>query len=275
MIVESDSQRYLVGDRVADFGAYRLYLCKQENTGRQCLFQIAADIGRNGLLDRAAYLLTELKRSSDELEEEYALVRKDPKVLLNYDLGFPELVDSFICHGQGGRRVNILAFRNVEDVGRMVPIRNITEKDHRRVDLRTSAWIMGKTLKLLEFAHSQGITVGRVDGANILIEPDEHYVVLFDWSDAHTHADTIPRKTTSNEIAQAAQAIITVLGGDFKTRSFPNDGEETFVRYTDHLLRLADGSQHTAETAHEEFYELIDGLWRREFYPFTFHTLTH
>lgn len=266
MSIRSLTYRYQVGKLVAEAPAYRLYLCKQEETGRQCLLQVAANAAHNGAMERNAYFLGELKREADRLEEEYARVVRDPNKTLGYDLGFPELVDSFVCAEQGGRRINILAFRNVEDVSRMVPISNITNKDRRRVDLRTSAWIMGKALKMFAFAHSQGIVGERV----ILIEPSQHYVVFFDWSEAMAFpGGKVPETTSRKEISQAATAVINIMGGDPDTGSFPDDEGGKYRQYTDHLVGLAGGSQHNAERAHARFYELIDELWERAFHPFT------
>lgn len=214
MQIKSPDHVYRLGKLVAEAPAYRLYLCKQEGTGRECLLQVAASAVDNGTLDRAAFVLKELERRADELEAEYAKVRTDPNVLLNYGLGFPELVESFIFEEQNGRRINILAFRCVDDVHRMVPLGNIVRKDELRVDLRTSAWIMGKALKLLAFAHGERISVGRIDDTNILIEPDQHYVLFFDWSHAELHPDVVPTVTRRTEIAQAAQAVIKVIARD-------------------------------------------------------------
>lgn len=267
MIIENQDRRYEVGDQVAQASNYRLYLCRQEGVERQCLLQIAVDAAHNGALDRAAYILAELKRRADELEEEYVKVKTDPKMMLNYDLGFPELLDSFVCQEQGGRRINILAFRSVDDVSKMVPIGNIIHRDGKRVDLRTSAWITGKSLKLFVLAHSMGISI-RPDNTNILIEPDEHYVVFFDWSDSTFYSTEIPSETRSEAIAKMAQVVITLVGGDYETRSFPDD-EGGMEEYKTILLALADGVYHNAEKAHARFYEIVDALWERAYYPFT------
>lgn len=268
MDIVSGSNVYEVGKKVAESGGYSLYLCIQKETKRQCLLQIATDPEHNGGLDRAAYILKELKQRSDELEAEYASVKTDPKDLLNYDFGFPELVDSFSSSEQGGRWVNILAFKNVEDASRMVPLSNIAVKDQLRVDLRTSVWIMGKLLKLLVFMHGEGISVDLITENNILIEPEQHYVLIFDWSTAQIHSEAIPMETRCQQISQAAQAVIAVLGGNLETGIFPDDGDEAFGRYIDHILRLARGSESKADRAHAKFYELVDSLWKREYYPF-------
>jgi hypothetical protein len=265
---------YEVGDQVAEAERYRLFLCQQKETGRQCLLQIASGAEFNGDLDRAAFILGELKRLASELETEYAAVKKDPKEMLNYDLQFPELLDSFICPEQGDRRINILAFKNVEEVSKMVPLINITEKDHLRVDLRTSAWIMGKLLKLLVFTHSNGILITSIDGNNILIEPDQHYVLIFDWSSAVTCTETVAVENQRQEIEAAAKAIIDVLGCNPETGILPDDGDAAFYPYGDFLSQLAQGNMRSAKKAHTRFYELIDSLWERKFYPFTTKPLT-
>ncbi len=274
MDTDTGLNAYDVHKIVADAKKYRLHLCAQKASGRQCLLQIASAVEFNGELDRVAFILQELKRRSDELEEEYAQVKEDSNVMLNYEIAFPELVDSFICDEQGGRRVNVLAFRNVEDVSKMVPLSNITKKDRLRIDLRTSAWIMGKTLKFLTFAHGAGISVGLVTGNNILIEPDQHYVLIFDWSFAQMHIDKVPSDLRCQDISQAAKAVITAFGGDLETGYFPGVDDEDFHRHTDYLVQLAHGRETRAEKAHENFYKIVDSLWKREFYPFTVHPLT-
>ncbi|MFH0878047.1 MAG: hypothetical protein V1863_07505 [Candidatus Omnitrophota bacterium] len=269
MKIKNGSRVYQISKQVGGSGNYRLYLCMQAEANRQCLLQIVTAAEFNGELQLSAYILKELQRRADELEKEYEAVKKDPKVLLNYQLEFPEMVDSFVCQEQGGRQINILAFRNVEDVSKMVPLVNITEKERLRVDLRTSAWIMGKLLKLLTFAHSEGISVGLINGNNVLIVPDQHYVLIFDWSAAQINPEAVPIEVRRQDIAQAAQAVVCVLGGDPQTGIIPNDDDKTFDQYIDYLLRLAHGSESNAKKAHTTFYKLIDSLWKREFYPFT------
>ncbi|MCK5475052.1 MAG: hypothetical protein KAI71_00535 [Candidatus Pacebacteria bacterium] len=260
------SNRYRVIKEVARSEHYHLYLCKQKETQCQCLLQIAITVEHNGELQRAAYILRELAFHADRLEEEYKNVKTDPNVLLNYQLGFPEVVDSFICQEQGRRQINIFAFRNVDDVADMVPLANITTKDNLRIDLRTSAWIMGKALKLLDFVYGQGISVDLMTGENILINAKQHYVVIFDLVQAQIFEQMVPKDIRGREISQTASAVIIALGGDVKTGIFPeNDSRE----YIDYLLQMARGNVSNAKRAHEDFYEIVDRIWKREFYPFT------
>ena len=150
----------------------------------------------------------------------------------------------------------------------MIPLTNITLKNRLRVDTRTSVWMLGKLLKLLAFAHSQNIAVGLLGGNNILIEPHQHYILIFDWLNAEMYPGPIPTLTQRKEIVQVTTSILTVMGRTAK--GIPNDGDETLEPYIEYLLRLARGEERSAKSAHAHFYELADSLWKRGvFYPFT------
>jgi hypothetical protein len=256
---------------------FRTYRCIQEETGRECLLRIAAAAKYNAELHREAYVLKELAKHADMLEKDYGTIKTDPKAFLNYKLGFPELVDSFTFQEQGGRQVNVLAFKNVEKVIDMVPLINITAIDHVRIDLRTSAWIMGKLIKLFAFVYDQGISVDLTTDENILINGEQHYVMFFDWTKASWSEDLQidPMKVQRREIAQAASAVVVALGGNVKTGFFPIEGNEEGTEkgrkeYIKYLLQLARGNMSVdAITAHKEIYRIIDGTWERAFHPFT------
>ena len=126
MDVMNGSAHYHVGDQVAVSDQYRTYICTQIGTGRLCLLQVATEVAHNGVLDRWAYVLRELEARSAAVEAEYAKTQTDPKMRLNYGLQFPEIVDSFLFEAQGGRRINIVAFRHVDDPRRLVPLDNLS-----------------------------------------------------------------------------------------------------------------------------------------------------
>ncbi|MCR4312579.1 MAG: hypothetical protein NUV56_04835, partial [Candidatus Uhrbacteria bacterium] len=265
MIVEGKHGQYDVGKAVAETTEYRLRLATEVGTGRQCLIQVAIDAVNNGSLDRNAYFLHELKARSDELEEEYEQVKKDPNIMLNYHFGFPAILDTFVVKDQGDRRVNVLAFNGVNNVSSMWPVSKIV-KNGRRIDIRSSAWIFGKLLKLLIFAHSQDILVSNLQASNILIEPDEHYVLIFDWSDAKP--GVISPEMARKEIADVARVVIALLGGDTVSRIVPLKGNENgFEPYTDRLFQLAAGSSADAKDAHKAFYALLRTLGWKHFHP--------
>src|SRR5581483_9153744 len=262
MILSNGDRQYGVGDLVAETPLYRLYLCSTAGSNDIHLLQVAADVAHSGELDRAAYLIEYLVRYAGQLEEEYARVKGDPKDMLNYQFCLPQIIDTFVSAEQGDRRINILGFHNVDDARRMVPLHTIVHKDHRRVDLRTSVWIMGKLLKILTFVHDAGVSIGDISTGNILIEPDQHYVVVFNWADARKHQDGVPSSVVRREIANAAESVLSVLGAT-AANPVPYDGSAEFSIYLNHVLKLAADGDRSAEEAHRAFYALADRLWPR------------
>lgn len=267
----TNGSTYEVRRLVRETAQTRVYLATEVKTGRSCLLEAATDIEYNASLERAAFALRELHAKAEELEAEYEPKREFPDERLNYGIGLPLVLDSFVPEGHGDRRVNVYAFMFVDDVGQMMPIGNIA-RDNTRVDLRTSAWMEGKALKILAFAHAQGFKVGALGPNDVLTHPDKHYVVLFNWRAVTTFPNGVPPEESRNEVMAITRTVIDALGGDASTRIFTDDGEEGFDQYVQRLLELAAGSQHSAGIAHADFYRLIrEQLNWRGFHPFTTH----
>jgi hypothetical protein len=271
MVIENGPHRYHVGARVAETPEYRLYLCSAEEGGSGQLLQIACEVPTNGTLDRSAYFLEQLLARAEELESKYAKVKSNPDAQLNYQLGFPALVDSFVPVDQGGRRVNVLAFRHVEDTRAMVPLHNIVHRDRQRIDLRSSIWILGKLLKTIAFAHGADVTINQVTPGNVLIDPSQHYVVVFNWANAQKHPEGIPRNEVMGEIKAAVSTVLTALDGT-EEGGIPDDDSDQYQQYNEHVMGLLRTGHRSAKDAHREFYELVDQLWPRGFHPFTTQT---
>lgn len=262
MSVFSEKNTYQVEDLVGETGVYRLYRCVKEDDGRQCLLMIATSLEHNDALERAALVLNELAAQADKLEAEYALIKKETQMMLNYGIGFPEVVESFACPGQMDRWVLILAFRKVIDPSQMLPLAKIIGTS-RWVDTRTSVWILGKLLKILAFTQSVGVACVPPDTSNILIEPNEHYVLLFDWIGARM-LPTVSDDVCQAEIVAATRAVVELLGGEDMLLA-----EDCPLEYRRLVMDLAHGKYRCAKSAHKQFYRVIDSLWSRGFYCFT------
>ena len=274
MKIKGSNGTYDIGDIIADNSDVRTRRCSN-TAGRELMCQIAVDASKNAALARNALVLTQLAEASDKVEAEYARHQEEagiPAVPLNYNIAFPELVDSFILLEQGARQINILGFRNVDELSRVSPLVKLWKGD-LRVDLRTSAWIMGKLLKTIAFAHNNGISVVDISGNNVLIEPDQHYVFVFNWARSIIHDDgAVPSRTIRDEIKRSAKLVIKALGDDLD-RACPNEVDLPYVRY---LYHLATNGESSAFKAHKTFYEVVDSLcenpdseWERGFYKFT------
>ncbi|MES2931229.1 MAG: hypothetical protein V4682_00840 [Patescibacteria group bacterium] len=266
--VKGASGTYRVSKRLGGTEKFTLYQCQQDGTEAMHILKIATEARFNGAIDREAFLLRDMRERAAALEAEYAAVKKGPE-LLNYGISFPILIETFIAKEQGRRRIMVMSFEGVTDITKLVPMSHITTRDRVYVDPRTSAWMLGKLLKLLIFAHDQGIVVGNLDGDNILVERDQHYVVLFDWTTAVRYDSGIPPDVVGKEIAHAAQAVLRALGANPKTGALPESDQLNEGGYQAHLLQLITGKSKDAAHAHADFYGLIRGLWPRSYYPYT------
>lgn len=271
-VLKSAINAYQILKPIGATGQFKMYLCQKEE-GKTYVLKIAVSVESNPLLDREAFILNKMRCEAAQLEEEYAKIKRKPEEMLNYQLCFPDLAESFIASGQGNRRVNILGFLAIDEISNLVPVKHLASRDRVRVDRKTSAWMMGKFLKILVFAHSQDIAVGRVSGDNILIERNEHYVLVFDWTSAIICQDGVSEDTAREEISQGAVAMINALGGDPSTGKFPDDDQDADDRYAHHLYALACGNENDAHRAHARFYSLVRSLWPREYWPFTSYSL--
>jgi len=269
LVLDGKNNRWVVGEKkVAETPVYSLYICVDEAGEREYLLQIATDAKNNGTLARAVFNLGWLQRASDEME------RDDPGPegrRRNIDRLFPQVADEFLFVEQGNRRVIILSVRDVPDVStRLYALSRYRDQGGLRLDLRSSAWIMGRLLKLLGLTHSQGIANNLLSGGNMLISPDDHFLPVFDWTASTMHDAGIPGEVRRQEIATAAQAVFASIGGDPATGDYPyHDDTDPDGRYVRLLWEMASNPDRDAPTAHDRYYDLLDELWGVKFHPFT------
>ncbi|WP_426511471.1 serine/threonine protein kinase [Dactylosporangium sp. McL0621] len=91
----------------------------------------------------------------------------------------PRLVDSFRHRDEAGRtrRANVIAM----SASRLHSLQEVHAKRPHGVDPRDAAWMWRRLLVALGLAHRAGVVHGAIVAQHVLIEPDEHGVVLVDW----------------------------------------------------------------------------------------------
>lgn len=260
-------RRYQVlGEPLGGSEHFTLHACTPEGVTAPHILKVVAASEGNTLLDREAFLLRTMAEVAEELEAKNT--GKHPYHYANF---FPRLVASFIPVGQDGRRVSIVGFpEKIEELGQLVPVSAITQVDGVRLDPRSAAWIIGKSLKILHFAHTQGISVGLVTANNTLIERALHAVLFFDWTRATLHSDgRVSKDVIGQEIAQVARVGISALGGDVVTGTLIPHEQLVDGRFEALLQEMLQGRISVTYEAYSRFYDLIWELWPRGFHPFT------
>lgn len=271
-IIRSLTAAYEVGSHIGRTADYSVYLAADVESGEEYLLKIVTDATRNGLLDREAFLLGEIQTEIARRDAAYQRERGEGK-RLGYHRCFPRIAESFTVPEQGNRRVNLVAAYGNEPLTNLVPLEQWRTRERVRIDPKTSAWIMGRLLKILTLTHPFGVEIGQLNGGNILVNPEEHHVFLFDWSAARHHPAALPAQLAREELKAIATQVVFALGGDPGTGTLPASEQLLDSRYADFLKRLIDGERSDPVSTGAEFYDLVDDLWERGFHPFTTHPL--
>jgi len=279
--------------KIREAATYRCYFCRSADfPRRQFILKIAKSPDDNVLLEQEAFKLRLLREKSVVLDERLIDEGSGP---MFYRYGFPEVIDEFEADGHGGRKVLILGFdigRNFlhddedgnavweDDLGLLRPIAKIVSLKHaaERVDPKTSAWMIGKALKILVFIHECGISVGNLSAGNILTDEavfkiKSSCVAFFDFSIATDYGDEVPEDVVRDEIQQIARAGIIALTGNGDAKELFPDEQLPDKSYEQILFSLAKGRISDARTAHRKFYDVVDSLWGRAFHPYTVYSL--
>lgn len=211
--------------------------------------------------------------TAEELE---AIDRQREEILncrLHYDWLMPVLIESFVCESQGRRQVNILSFAGI-DAGEFMPLSQIPEKG-QRVDLKTSAWIIGRMLKLLGFVIQAQISVS-FKTEKFLIGPKEHHLVLLDWTNAReVFGDN--REGVNLNILRIGECGLNLIGANFdKTGwqyNYPiEENEREYIAFLHRMATLSQNfyrSRRDALDVHRMFYNVVEQVWGKAYHPFT------
>lgn len=251
------SDLYSVHNIVAKSDKSSIFLCKDKSEN-EFLYQVPTEKSSDSA-EKNVFIL-------DKLNQNAAIVQASTDAVLNYDLGFPKIVDKFDLETTSSY---VIKFNGIDVVGTVVPLIKMLKSD-LRVDLQTSAWIMGKLLKTMSFAHQNGIEVVDFSANNVLIQPDKHYVIVFDWS--KSEFQEITQIVAKREIKKVANLILKILGNLESAKE-----SEVNSYYIDYIEKLADRGETSAVKAHADFYSVVDKLcsmpdstWKHEFHKFLY-----
>lgn len=279
VLVRNRKREYLVsGTSFAQGDLCNLYQCESVQDGKEigAIFKVARNPADNDLVWNEAQILKQLA-SSTEYEQFRAYV--------------PQLVDSFDYRdstASQARRVNVLALAE----GPYYSLKEVRAAYPQGIDARDMAWIWRRLLIVLGFAHMSNVFHGAVLPTHILIQPENHGLVLIDWSYAlfepasdeyipaisTEYKDWYPPEVLAKEpprsgtdIYLGALCMLYLLGGDVLKGTTPDSVPkriQSFFRGT--TLKGQAQRPQDALRLLDEFTELIESLWGprkfREFY---------
>ncbi len=237
------------------------------NGQRRVLLKIPIKPENNDLITNEARILKHLQAS-----KEYAK-------LCHF---VTQLVDTFSYQEESSgmvRQVNVCAYMEG-----LFSLKEVRAAYAQGVDARDMAWIWRRLLVALGLAHANNVLHGAVLPTHVLIHPQQHGVVLIDWSYAvldpgetgervsaisSAYRDWYPPEVFAREtptpgldIAMAARCMIDLLGGDPRQCTLPETVPWQIRNHLNGCMLAA--PQMRPQDVHlvlKEFDNLIERLW--------------
>ncbi len=172
-VIRTKVDEYRLTDR-----RFRGDLADLYDVGEAMFLKLPRSPANNDLMEREAVALRTLEDSGDPRFLPYV----------------PRLVESFRHREEGtgaDRRINVIG--TVPNLRSLAEVRAAYPDG---VDPRDVAWMWRRLLVALGFAHRGGLVHGAVLPTHVLIEPDDHGVVLVDWCYSAGRGDRIPAVVT-------------------------------------------------------------------------------
>jgi serine/threonine protein kinase len=259
--------------------------------GDICNLYLGSALGENG--KRRVLCKVPIQPQDNDLAANEARVLRHLRAGENYQAArhfVSQLVDAFPYEERATgivRQITILSY-----VEGLFSLAEVKQAYPQGIDVRDMAWIWRRLLIALDFAHTNGVIHGCVLPPHILIHPEEHGVVLIDWSyavidPAQTHAwikaisspyrAWYPPEIFAREeprpgldLFMAGKCMIDLLGGDPYQQTMP---ESVPWQIQNHLKGCLLPRSHQrlqdVRILRQEFDDLLERLWGpRTFHPF-------
>lgn len=207
--------------------------------------------GGFGRIYQAEHLLLNekacIKQNKTETPEDVEILKLEAKILwkLNEHHSIPSTKDFFkIDKNNYALVLDYIDSRTIEDI----------LKNKKRIYVEDVCWITERLLSALYYCHYNGIIHGDVKPANVFIEDKKHDIKLIDFGLAEylPKHNTKPKGYTpmysAPEIIQgkppipesdlygAGLIMLYSLGGDIKSKTFPNDIPDEIIDFNKKLL---------------------------------------
>lgn len=273
-LIRSPTTTYEVEKPLARTATYNVYLVNDQADGRLFMLKVSLDIPGNGNLDREVLILNDISAEVKRIRGLEPAATKHGGY--RFEKCFPRVHESFRFKEQGNRAINIIDIpaADLDEGDDLMPLERYRVRQRVLIDPKTSAWIMGRMLKMFTLIHPIGIAVGNINGGNLLIRPGEHDVrshraLFFDWTKAHQYDSFVPPEKVGEEIAHAATTVFKALGGNTGTGVLPASEQLADDRYAKLLVQFMSGRERDPDKARAYFYDVINNIWESHFHPFT------
>jgi curved DNA-binding protein CbpA len=251
IFLQSRLHLYCVEDQPVVTPFFAEYPCSFDDAGRKVLasIKIVRDPHQNNI-------------SQNEIQA-IKVLQASPEVA-RFAAYIPELIEAFIYQDEDGEhQASVFArytgWYSFEDIRHSYP---------DGIHPRDMAWMFRRLMVALGFAHRSGLTHGDVTPGNVYILPEEHGLMLANWS-ASTSATLDPAANAREDISAAVRCMLFLLGGDPQQGISPEALPQQLKSFFKGSLLPGTRAPQDAWALKQEFDELIERLWgKRTYHPF-------
>jgi hypothetical protein len=274
-ILRTRKRDYRIFGTYVDSRIFRLYPCsfREDRQTHRCILKLVRDPRDNHRIETEGRALRTLARGQD---------------VETFSAYVPNLIDAFVYESSRVERQALVleqydGWYSLEDVHHAYP---------DGIDPKDMAWMWRRLLVALGFSHANHIVHGAVLPRNIWILPEEHGLMLVNWScavfdpltagvglRAHDSEDAgwYPQEiwkgeipSSGTDICMSAKCMVWLLGGDPQTKVFPGSVPIPLKAFLKGCMLPVKRAPHNAWSLKEEFDELLERLWgKRTFHPFS------
>lgn len=272
--LQTKTRQYELDGSFAEHGKYNDYPCEFFEHGR---------------LHQATLRMVRDPRDGDLLRKEVRILNI---LLTSAEAGkfapyLPSLLEAFLYEDGTTSRQAVIFEReagwySLEQVHQVYP---------RGIDPKDMAWMWRRLLVVLGFAHANAVIHGAVLPGNVWIQPEQHGLMLMNWThavhDPGRSAETIERiepafaswypqeilkhdvPTFGTDISMSAKCMIYLLGGDVERERIPNTVPHPMSMFLKGSILPGKRTPQDAWALKHEFDDLLHRLWgKRTFHPF-------
>ena len=220
-VIRNQASEYRLESLLAQGDLCGLYLASTLRAGKQveAIMKMSLQPTDNDLSANEARILTHLQKSDDYDKQRHFV---------------SQLIEAFSYREKTSgiaRHINVLAY-----TPGLYSLKEVRDAYTQGLDPKDMAWIWRRLLIALGFSHSNGVIHGAVLPTHILIHPEQHGVILIDWSYATLHSQVTGERiraisspyrewypvevmtkevpTPGLDLAMAARCMLDLLGGD-------------------------------------------------------------
>lgn len=250
-VTDEHELEYVIGKKLAQVHGVDFFLVKNSQGQKRILGQSRGELLGLRHIDNNYAVLKALEQEDSDIKSFL-----DDGKEYHYDWLFPRVETMFAAKTSAVSNfpIKVLVLEYLDtDPAEFIFLADLL-KSGRKIDERTSAWIMGRLLKLMQFLEISDSMTLRFSSDNLLIQPDEHRLTFLDFAEAVELCSDEKMKRTS--LSDSAKFILDITQAET-------------AEYIAFLEKLIGEDKLSAEKVHADFYALVHEKFGRSFHPFT------